>query len=67
MAKTSETKGFDYLNDPESCFVPGAGGAHHIADAAQASLTNSQGVIVRPSARTGSGGSPSQRATHDRG
>ena len=47
MAKTSKTKGFDDRKDPRSCLVPGPGLAvHHIADAAQASLTN-QGVIVR--------------------
>lgn len=45
MTKTSETKGFDDLKDPEIYLVVGRGGAaHHTADAAQA---NNQGVIVR--------------------
>ena len=45
MAKTSKTKGFDDLKDPEIYLVAGRGGAaHHTADAAQA---NNQGIIVR--------------------
>jgi hypothetical protein len=51
MAKTSKTRGFEKLNDPEKYLVAGPGGAtHQTAEAAQASLTTNQGVIVaRPS------------------
>ena len=57
MAKTSKTvsktKGFDNLKDPESFLVAGPGGAtHQTADAAQASLTTNQGVIVADNQNT---------------
>jgi hypothetical protein len=45
VAKTSTTKGFDDLTDPESfLFASPGGAAHYTADAVQA---NNQGVIVR--------------------
>jgi hypothetical protein len=48
MAKTSKTKGFDNLKDPENYLVAGPGGAtHQTANAAQASLTTNQGSSSR--------------------
>jgi hypothetical protein len=57
MAKTSKTvsktKGFDNLKDPESFLGAGPGIAkHQTADAAQASLTTNQGVIVADNQNT---------------
>jgi catalase len=53
MAKTSKTKGFEKLSDPEQYLVAGPGGAtHQTADAAQASLTTNQGVIVADNQNT---------------
>jgi hypothetical protein len=47
MAKTSRTKGFDKLKDPEKHLIAGPGGAtHQTADAAQRPLTTNQGVVV---------------------
>jgi hypothetical protein len=49
MAKTrtSKTKAFENLKDPEQLLVAGPGGAtHQTADAAQGSLTTNQGVVV---------------------
>jgi hypothetical protein len=47
MTKTSKTKSFEKLKDPEKYLVAGPGGAtHQIADAAQGSLTTNQGVVV---------------------
>jgi hypothetical protein len=47
MAKTSKTKGFEKLKDPEKHLVAGPGGAtHQTADAAQGSLTTNQGVVI---------------------
>jgi catalase len=47
MSKASKPKGFDNLKDSEQHLVANPGGAtHQIADAAQASLTTNQGVIV---------------------
>jgi hypothetical protein len=40
MAKTSKTKGFENLSDPEKCLLAGPGGStHQTADAARGSLT----------------------------
>jgi catalase len=53
MAKTSKTKGFEKLKDPEQQLVAGPGGAtHQTAEAAQASLTTNQGVIVADNQNT---------------
>jgi hypothetical protein len=53
MAKTSKTRGFEKLNDPEKYLVAGPGGAtHQTAEAAQASLTTNQGVIVADNQNT---------------
>jgi hypothetical protein len=47
MVKTSTTKGFDGLKEPETHLFAGSGSAgHHTADPAQASLENSQDAIV---------------------
>jgi catalase len=53
MAKTSKTKGFEKLSDPEPYLVAGPEGAtHQTADAAQASLTINQGVVVADNQNT---------------
>src|ERR1700735_2462922 len=53
MAKTSKTKGFEKLSDPEKYLVAGPGGAtHQTADAAQGSLTTNQGVVVADNQNT---------------
>src|SRR3984957_11332777 len=53
MAKTSKTQGFDKLSDPEQYLVAAPGGAaQQTADAAQASLTTNQGVIVADNQNT---------------
>jgi hypothetical protein len=53
MAKTNKTKGFEKLKDPENYLLAGPGGAtHQAADAAQASLTTNQGVIVADNQNT---------------
>jgi catalase len=53
MAKTSRTKGFDKLKDPEKHLIAGPGGAtHQTADAAQGSLTTNQGVVVADNQNT---------------
>src|SRR5258708_16605053 len=53
MAKTSRTKGFEKLKDPEKHLVAGPGGAtHQTADAAQGSLTTNQGVVVADNQNT---------------
>jgi hypothetical protein len=53
MAKASKPKGFDNLTDPEQHLVAGPGGAtHQTAEAAQASLTTNQGVIVADNQNT---------------
>ena len=45
MAKTSKTKGFDNLKDPESYLVAGQGGTtYQIAVTAQRSVTTNRGV-----------------------
>jgi catalase len=53
MAKRNKTKGLEKLADPEKYLVAGPGGAtHQTADAAQASLTTNQGVIVADNQNT---------------
>jgi catalase len=53
MAKTSRTKGFEKLKDPEKHLVVGPGGAtHQTADATQGSLTTNQGVVVADNQNT---------------
>jgi hypothetical protein len=53
VVKTSKTKGFEKLKDPEKYLVSGPGGAtHQIADAAQGSLTTNQGLIVADNQNT---------------
>jgi hypothetical protein len=47
MAKTSRTKGFEKLSDPEKYLVAGSGDAtHQTGDAPQGSLTTNQGVVA---------------------
>ena len=53
MAKTSKTKGFEKLGDPEKYLAAGPGGAtHQTADTAEASLTTNQGVVVADNQNT---------------
>ena len=51
--KTTKTKDFEKLGDPEKYLVAGPGGAtHQTAEGAQASLTTNQGVIVADNQNT---------------
>jgi catalase len=53
MAKTTKTRGFEKLSDPEKYLVTGSGGAtRQIADAAQGSLRTNQGVVVADNQNT---------------
>ena len=53
MAKTSKTKGFEKLKDPEKYPVTGPGGAtHQTADAIQGPLTANQGLVVADNQNT---------------
>jgi catalase len=53
MAKTSKTKGFEKLKDPEQYLVTGPGGAtHQTASEGQASLTTNQGVVIADNQNT---------------
>jgi catalase len=53
MAKTTKTKGFEKLKDPEQYLVAGPGGAtHQTAEGAEGSLTTNQGVIVADNQNT---------------
>jgi hypothetical protein len=53
MAKTSKTKGFEKLKDPEKHHVAGPGGAtHHTAGATQGPVTANQGVVVADNQNT---------------
>ncbi len=53
MAKTSKTKGFEKLKDPEKYLIAGPGGAtHQTADATQGPLTTNQGVVVADNQNT---------------
>ena len=53
MAKTSKTKGFEKLKDPEKYPVAGARGAtHRTADAAPRPLAANQGVVVADNQNT---------------
>jgi hypothetical protein len=63
MAKTSKTKGFEKLSDPEKYLVAGPGGAtHQTADAAQGSLTTNQGVVVADNQNTLKSGGRDRRS-----
>ena len=53
MAKTSKTKGFEKLSDPEQYLVARPGGAtHQTAETALGSLTTNQGVVVADNQNT---------------
>ena len=53
MAKTSKTKGFEKLKDPEQYLVAGPGGAtHQTAKGDQGSLTTNQGTVVADNQNT---------------
>ena len=53
MAKTSKTKGFEKLKDPEQYLVAGPGGAtHQTAKGDQGSLTTNQGAVVADNQNT---------------
>jgi catalase len=53
MAKTSKTKDFEKLKDPEQYLVAGPGGAtHQTANGDEGSLTTNLGVIVADNQNT---------------